>query len=497
MPRSVMKERVPLVRVSCTNEAGLNPQGRFVLYWMTAFRRTTWNYALERAAELASRIRKPLLIVETLRSGVRWASDRHHTFVLQGMVDNRAACEARNVRYYPFVEFQPGDAIELVTAMAADACAVVTDDLPIESVASDASQVGGRISVRMDRVDANGLLPMWATDRVFLTAYAFRRFLQRTLPDHLLDASKANPLARLDLPRLRGPSKEITRRWPPASSKLLAADVAALARLPIDHEVGPVDTVGGPSVARKKLREFLRQKLSSYPESRNQPDADSTSGLSPYLHFGHISVHEIFRELAKAEGWSPANLSDKATGKRQGWWGMSEAGEAFIDQLVTWREVGLNMCCHSGNYDKYDSLPDWAKATLAEHATDRRQYVYSLEEFELRRTHDALWNAAQMQLVREGHIHNYLRMLWGKKILQWSASPRDALDVMIELNNKYALDGRDPNSYSGIFWVLGRYDRPWGPQRPIFGKVRYMSSENTARKLKLRQYMEHYGSQER
>jgi len=492
MPRSFMKERVPSVRLACANEAALNPKGSFVLYWMTAFRRTTWNYALERAIELAVQLRKPLLIVETLGSGRRWTSDRHHAFVLQGMADNKAACEAHDVRYYPFVEFERGGAIELVAALAGRSCVVVVDDFPIKSFATEASRVAGRIGVRMERVDSNGLLPMRAADRVFPTAYAFRRFLQRTLPDHLPDAPRANPLARLDLPRLGGLPSEIRRRWPPASSRLLATDVAALARLPIDHEVGHVRTVGGPSAARKTLKRFVKRKLSSYPDSRNHPDADGTSGLSSYLHFGHISVHEIFQDLAKTEGWSPANLSDKATGKREGWWSISEAAEAFLDELVTWREVGLNMCSHSEDYDEYDSLPDWAKTTLAEHAADRRQHVYSLEEFEQGRTHDRLWNAAQMELVREGRMHNYMRMLWGKKILEWSSTPRNALDVMIQLNNKYALDGQDPNSYSGIFWVLGRYDRPWGPQRPIFGKVRYMSSENTARKLRVEQYIQAY-----
>jgi deoxyribodipyrimidine photo-lyase len=487
-----MKEQVPSVRVACANEAALNPRGSFVLYWMTAFRRTTWNYALERAVELAAELRKPLLIVEPLGSGGRWASDRHHAFVLQGMADNKAACEAREVRYYPFVGLERDDATKLLAALAARSSVVVADDFPIKSFVTEASRVARRIGVRMERVDSNGLLPMWATDRFFPTAYAFRRFLQRTLPGHLPDPPRANPLARLDLPRLRGFPSEIRRRWPPASSRLLATDVAALARLPIDHEVGQVDAVGGPSVARKTLKRFVKRKLSGYPQTRNHPDANGTSGLSPYLHFGHISVQEVFLELAKAEEWSPAKLGDNATGKREGWWGMSEAAEAFLDELVTWREVGLNMCSHSEDYDQYDSLPDWAKATLAEHVADRREYVYSLEEFEQGRTHDELWNAAQMQLAREGRIHNYMRMLWGKKILEWSDSPQESLDVMIELNNKYALDGQNPNSYSGIFWVLGRYDRPWGPQRPIFGKVRYMSSENTARKLKVRRYLDYY-----
>ncbi|MEM7518000.1 MAG: hypothetical protein AAF368_13895 [Planctomycetota bacterium] len=159
---------------------------------------------------------------------------------------------------------------------------------------------------------------------------------------------------------------------------------------------------------------------------------------------------------------------------------------------MTWRELGFNACTYVPNYDKFESLPDFALTTLAEHAGDKREYLYTLEQFERGQTHDKLWNAAQMQLVREGIIHNYLRMLWGKKILEWTKSPREALDVMIELNNKFALDGRDPNSYSGIFWVLGRYDRAWGPERPIYGKIRYMTSENTARKVRVKDYVVKY-----
>ncbi len=173
--------------------------------------------------------------------------------------------------------------------------------------------------------------------------------------------------------------------------------------------------------------------------------------------------------------------------------GASSAAEAFLDELVTWRELGYNMCAHRDDYNQYESLPDWARTTLEKHARDRRQRIYSLRQLERSETYDPLWNAAQRQLVREGRMHNYLRMLWGKKILEWTPSPREALAVMLELNNKYAVDGRDPNSYSGIFWCLGRYDRPWGPERKIFGKVRYMSSENTARKLSVAGYLERYG----
>jgi deoxyribodipyrimidine photo-lyase len=168
---------------------------------------------------------------------------------------------------------------------------------------------------------------------------------------------------------------------------------------------------------------------------------------------------------------------------------MSPAAEKFLDELVTWREVGYNRAALDPDSERYESLPDWARATLDKHAADRRTHVYTLEEFDRAATHDELWNAAQTQLVQAGRIHNYLRMLWGKKILEWSAGPREALDIMIELNNRYALDGRDPNSFSGIFWCLGRYDRPWPPERPVFGNIRYMSSESTRRKLKVGDYL--------
>jgi deoxyribodipyrimidine photo-lyase len=173
---------------------------------------------------------------------------------------------------------------------------------------------------------------------------------------------------------------------------------------------------------------------------------------------------------------------------------MSASAEQYLDQLITWREVGYNFMAHREDYDRYVSLPPWAQKTLEQHSTDPRPHQYTLEEFESGSTHDPLWNAAQGQLVREGHIHNYLRMLWGKKILEWSESPQSALSILIELNNKYGLDGRNPNSYSGIFWCLGRYDRPWGPERPIFGTVRYMSSENTARKYSVKNYIQKYSA---
>ena len=282
----------------------------------------------------------------------------------------------------------------------------------------------------------------------------------------------------------------VLERWPAADLDSLLAP-GGMAALPIDHTVSPVATRGGSVSAERCLDRFLDERLAGYADDRNAVDQEVTSGLSPFLHFGHISSHDVFWRLMQRDGWL-GDLSRRPSGAREGWWGVSRPAESFLDQLVTWRELGFNMCVHRADYDRYESLPAWARTTLARHAGDRRDEVYTLDAFERGQTRDPLWNAAQGQLVVEGRIHNYLRMLWGKKILEWTATPQDALAVMIELNNKYALDGRDPNSYSGICWTLGRYDRPWGPERPIFGTIRYMSSANTARKMDVRGYIARY-----
>ena len=484
---------VPSIRVKKLNEKPFNPHGDFVLYWMIANRRILWNFSLQRAVTWAKKFKKPLVILEALRSGYPWASDRLHRFVLDGMAHNVVQTKRyRNVTYYPYTEPEHGKGKGLLAALAKMACVIITDDFPAFFIPRMVSAASQKVPVALETVDSNGLLPMRATDRVFPSAYAFRRFLQKTLPSHLFELPEEKPLKGA---KLAGPvslPREILKRWPPATVQQLKRGGMGLASLPLDHHVAVVAQRGGAFEAENSLKNFLEDRLRGYPEKRNQPEEEGTSGLSPYLHFGHISVHQIFHDLTTKEGWFFDRLSEKATGKKSGWWGMSEAAEAFLDELVTWRELGFNMCWQRNDYDQYGSLPDWAIATLKVHELDERVHIYSLDEFERGLTHDPLWNAAQMQLCREGKIHNYLRMLWGKKILEWSPTPGKALKVMIELNNKYALDGRDPNSYSGIFWVLGRYDRPWGPERPIFGKIRYMSSKNTARKVSVRQYIKKY-----
>lgn len=474
------------------NEAPVNGNGDFVLYWMIAFRRTQWNFSLQRAVEWCTTLNKPLVVLEALRCDYPWASERIHHFMLGGMADNRRAFERSAVLYYPYVERKVAEGKGLLEALGNHACVIVTDDFPAFFLPRMVAAAAKHLPVKLEKVDSNGILPLRATERTFATAYSFRRYIQGNLADHIWHAPVENPLSVVALPSLPALPAHITRRWPLASKQLLEGTPQSLKDLPIDHGVGIAPLNGGSQAAEKALEVFLREHLHRYATSRNHPDENATSGLSPYLHFGHVSPHLMFAQVSRQEDWSMGRLLHKASGHRAGWWGMSEGAEAFLDQFITWRELGFNMCSKNEGCDRFESLPEWAAKQLTKHAGDPRPYVYSQEQFESAATHDPLWNAAQNELLREGKIHNYLRMLWGKKILHWSASPREALQIMTQLNNKYALDGRDPNSYSGIFWILGRYDRPWGPERPVFGQIRYMSSKNTLRKLRVKEYLEKF-----
>ncbi|MCW8984674.1 MAG: hypothetical protein OQK55_04990 [Thermoanaerobaculales bacterium] len=493
---SSIKSRVPALRIRPANTRSVRRDGARVVYWMIASRRPRFNFGLQRAADWSRHLGLPLVILEALRSDYPWASNRLHRFIVDGMADTAAALEGRYVTYLPYVEPDRGAGSGLLEALAADAAVVVTDDFPTFFLPAMLTAAADRIPVLLEAVDSNGLLPMAAADREFATAYSFRRFLQKNLLEHIAEIPLEDPLAE-ELPPPSPLPTAAARAWPAATDDLLAGRGDSLSALPIDHSVAAAPIRGGSLAAGAALRGFLDHRLGRYQTERNRPEAEATSGLSPYLHFGHISAHEVFLETMRRERWSPEDVVPPANGRRAGWWAVSESAEAFLDQFVTWRELGFNVCSRRPDHDRWESLPGWAASTLSKHARDRREYVYSLEEFANAATHDPLWNAAQTQLLREGTIHNYLRMLWGKKILEWTSEPREALEVMIELNNRYALDGRDPNSYTGIFWVLGRHDRAWGPERPIFGTVRYMSSANTARKFPVRAYLDRYNGREK
>jgi len=268
-----------------------------------------------------------------------------------------------------------------------------------------------------------------------------------------------------------------------------------ISNLNIDHSVKPIDWQGGRSAAMGMMGQFIKNGLKVYDEKRNDPDEKKTSQLSPWLHFGKISEYEIVKGVLEYQpkGWD----LDKITfnkGSTGGFFNGDPNVDGFLDEVITWREVGFHFAHHRPDYDQIDSLPDWVQKTMDEHRDDPREWIYSYDELKNSQTHDEIWNAAQTQLREEGIIHNYLRMLWGKKVIEWTPDYETAAQYLIDLNNTYAIDGRDPNSYSGIFWCLGRFDRAW-QERPIFGKLRYMTSESTRKKVKLKEYLNRYGNQ--
>ena len=480
---------VPSLRIRLLNDHPVRPDGDYVLYWMIASRRTTFNFALERAVEHARTMGRPLLVFEPLRFDHPYASLRLHQFAMEGMRDNALAL-ARHALTYPYVEPAPGAAHGLLHALAGNACIVVTDDFPCYFLPHLVARAAAKVQVAMEAVDGNGLVPCRAAPRAFPTAAGFRTFWQRAYASLTAPFPTARPLDGLAPPPTHlGSLDAVERRWPPwrPSEMPTPPGLQPLGGPP------PVPMRGGSVAAHTCVDTFIRTHLPEYEVNRDSPDADACSNLAAYLHWGHVSAHEVLASVLAASG-GHASLHWKGVGARRGFWGCGGSAEAFLDQLVTWREVGFNMCSLEPRYDQAASLPEWARTTLELHRADPRPYRYDRDAFEEARTHDPLWNAAQRQLLEEGRIHNALRMLWGKKILEWSESPEEALRTMIALNNTYALDGRDPNSYSGIFWCLGRYDRPWGPVRPIFGTVRYMSSTNTARKRAVKRYLARYGA---
>ncbi|MFB1005182.1 MAG: hypothetical protein QMC59_01725 [Candidatus Poseidoniaceae archaeon] len=490
-------------RARALNTEPLNTNGSYVLYWMIANRRFHCNAALEYAAHVAEQRDVPLIVLEEISTRHEFANDRITSFMVQGMLDNIRTFRENNIRYIPWVENPISGKIGKLHELSDNAVLVISDEFPTyfprKAVESAAKSLKRRFMV----VDSNGVFPMSWTDRTYPTAHGFRRFVHERFvecieswpsqipvqPDHSLwmDDEAYSAIAE------RSDFSVTPFEWLWRVGEEGSVGTDALSTLNIDHSVPPVPNVrGGRDTAVRMLREFLSNRMSRYHEDRNQVKSPATTGLSPWFHFGHLSTIEVVRSILDTNGWMPDLINPSRRGARAGWWGLPEPVEAFLDQIITWRELGFNNSFHNPNHNKFESLPNWAKITLSEHADDERS-TYTLEQIRNADTHDEIWNAAQRQLVRRGIIHNYLRMLWGKRILEWSDSPEQAAERMIELNDTYALDGRDPNSYTGIFWVLGRHDRAWGPERAIFGKVRYMSSQNTRRKFDLKPYLQEFG----
>jgi deoxyribodipyrimidine photo-lyase len=487
-----MAPAVPEVRIRSINDRPVRTDGDFVVYWCIAARRSKANFALQRAVELATELGRPLLVVEALRVRLPLGERPAARVRAAGHGGQRGGLRSGGGHLLAVRRADRGRWQGHAGGARQARLRGRDRRLPVLLPAAH-DRGGGRTAARAARsgrrqrplADARRRQGVWSRVRpAALPAEA--------LPAHLGDFPIGDPLRNLKQAAAELP-RGFAKHWPRASASLLVGDPAELAKLPIDHEVAAVELRGGAAAAGASLRTFLNTRLPRYDE-RSHPDADCASGLSPYLHFGHLSVHQVFAGLAKREEWTRSKIKPTTSGQR-GWFGMSDAAEGFLDELVTWRELGYNYCWQRDDYEDYESLPDWPKATLHKHSTDPRQFVYSLEEFAQSQTHDPVWNAAQRQLRETGVMQNYLRMLWGKKVLEWTRTPQDAFAILIELNNRYALDGRNPNSYTGISWVFGRYDRPWAPERDVYGVIRYMSSANTVKKLKMKGYLARWGGE--
>jgi deoxyribodipyrimidine photo-lyase len=338
-------------------------------------------------------------------------------------------------------------------------------------------------------VDGNSVVPLALLGPPVSAAAQLRPRIHRAFA--LAWEHRARP--RPEIPRAA--ARPVTAPFEPAE---LGDLDRLLSRLPLAGGVPAVASrPGGSAAARRRLEDFAVHRLRGCAERRSvpaPPERSHASALSPYLHFGHISIEEVAERVLETAGpWTPAALRPDAVGKREGFFSRDADVNAFLDEAITWRDVGLSWhwTRREDTRSLDTALPAWALATLSRHAGDRRQHVYAREEWEAGETHDPLWNAAQRELVATGSIHNYLRMLWGKKVIEWSRTPAEAYDTLVHLNNTYGLDGRDPNSYTGILWCFGLFDRPWAPERKVLGVLRYMSSDNTARKFKLGPYLDY------
>ena len=438
-----------------------DPDGEAIVYWMQRAQRGCDNPALDTAIALGNLLHKPVVVYFAINPFVRGANQRHYQFLAEGIPDLAADLEARRValvfRTYPSHRLLPF--LEEVRPAL-----VVGDENPLRQTARWRETIAEAVRVPFWTVDADVVVPSALIDGEQYAARTMRprihKYLQACLQVAPEPSCQVIHSKRVDRARLVSPTRP--------------AALDSLRTLPIDRSVGAVASrPGGRRAALARLREFVERSLVDYDSARNLPEQDGTSGLSPYLHFGQIGPREVARAVMASE--APASAKD-----------------AYIEQLVVRRELATNFVRHNESYDRLDGCEAWARRTLRQHRFDPRPHVYTAEQFEAADTHDPLWNAAQLQMVTTGWMHGYVRMYWAKKILEWSQTPEEAFDTAVRLNDRYELDGRDPNGYTNIAWAIGgKHDRPW-PTRPVYGTIRSMSFASTSRKFDSARYIERF-----
>ena len=424
-----------------------------VIYWMTREHRVHDNWALLQAQNIALANKRALVVVFCLVPDYPGANIRHYGFMLKGLQEVEQKLQKLQI---PFVLLQGNPAVTLPRYLQKIKGAfVVTDFDPLRIKRGWQKDVAAKSSGSFLVVDGHNIIPCWhVSDKQEYGAYTIRPKIEKMMPDFL----KNFPVIA------RHPFKNDRLKASPVNWQKLVKYVG-------DHSVKEVDWLKpGERAAGDATKKFIKNRLQTYDQQRNDPNLEGQSDLSPYLHFGHVAPQRAALLVNKAK--VPAEVKD-----------------AFLEELIVRRELADNFCYYNENYDRFEGFPEWARKSLDEHRSDKREYSYSLAQFEHGKTHDDLWNAAQHQMEARGKMHGYLRMYWAKKILEWSANPEEAMAAAIYLNDRYELDGRDANGYAGIAWSIGGvHDRAW-QQRPVFGKVRYMSYAGCARKFDVKKYI--------
>lgn len=440
-----------------------------VVYWMSRDMRLESNRAFSRAQTLAIESKKPLLILYNLEAGYLGGVGRHNWFKKEVLEELLIEAQAYNISFQ--VVF--GGVQEVLQSIQRlDASWVVTDMCPLRISKEWLSALVKSFSGGVDLVDAHNLVPVWdASDKKEYGAYTLRPKIHH----HLLSGLDKDVKV---LKHPYGKASNLPIVFPDSFLKSFAQD-----RLFLFNKWKPSRVF-----AKKALKSFLVEKMGSYWSDRNNPNLQGQSGLSPYLHYGVLSAREVADSILKIEN---SSFEDLVFSKKNG--SNTDIGSiAFLEELIIRRELADNFCWYESDYDKFTGFPVWAQTTLTLHKKDKRDYLYDFEDFDTANTHDDLWNSAQWQMITEGKMHGYLRMYWAKKVLEWTSSAEMALDIAIKLNDRYELDGRDPNGYAGIAWSIGGvHDRPWF-ERPVFGMIRYMALSGMKKKFAIKSYIDKY-----
>lgn len=455
-----MQKIIHPARIRPLNKDDINERGDYVLYWMQSSLRTKDNLALLHALQYCASLKKPLLIYFGLDCHYPHANARSFNFLLQGLHDIYLECKKQKIHFVIKMTSPPEGVIQLSN----NASILITDCGILRHQRRWRDQVARELSIKMVEVESNLVIPVWATSNK-------EEYAARTIRKKIMTRLNEFAVSQYKIPWKWGKGE---------LPKMIKSDIdfkipieQLLKSMPIDHSVSPImEKCGGERAAYKNLQFFIKKKLSQYESQRSDPSLGMTSGLSSYLHFGNISPLTILRELS------------------------SYKAEGFIEELIVRRELAFNMVWYNSYYDSYRILPLWAHESLEREKNSKREYLYSRLQFEKAKTHDPYWNAAQKQMTASGFMHGYMRMYWGKKIIEWSKTPEEAFKTMLYLNDKYQLDGRDPNGYCGIAWCFGKHDRPW-TKRPIFGSVRYMNAKGLERKFMMKDYLEQVSTYKR